>query len=192
MGTVNPNTLLSLAGAGTKAVGAFNASSAQRSSLDYQASVAANNAVLATDKASIATDNGQVAVENQDLKTAQTYGMQRANLAANGVDLGQGSALDLLTSTKLMGERDADQLQTNALREAWGYKTQAADDTSNSAALRTMAGNVSPVGSAMTSLIGSAGQVSSAWKTYSTAVAGVPGAGSGSTVPTSNWATGNP
>ena len=175
MGTVNTNGLIAIMGGATKAAGAYNASSAQRSSLNYQASVAANNAQLATDKASVATDNGQIAVENQDLKTAQTYGMQRANLGANGVDMGQGSALDLLTSTKLMGERDADQLQTNALREAWGYSTQAADDTSNAAALKTMAGNVSPTNATLTSLVGSANQVSSAWKTYSTSVNGTTG-----------------
>jgi hypothetical protein len=172
MSTVDPNSLAAVnlftagAGALTKADGAYNASSAQRSSLDYQASVASNNAQLATDKASVAVDNGQVAVQNQDLKTAQTFGMQRANLAANGVDLGQGSANNILTSTQLMGQRDADQLQTNALREAWGYKTQATDDTSNAAALRSMAGSVSPSGASLTSLLASAPAVSSAWKTY--------------------------
>lgn len=180
MGTVDPNSLMAVMGGATKAYGAYNASSAQRSSLDYQASVAANNTQLATDKASVAIDNGQVAVQNQDLKTAQTFGMQRADLAANGVDLGQGSANDILASTKLMGERDADQLQTNALRDAWGYKTQATDDTSNAAALKAMAGSVSPSSAALTSMIGSAGQVSSAWKTYSASV-------NGATPPTSNW-----
>lgn len=174
MGTVDPNSLMAVMGAGVKAYGAYNASSAQRSSLDYQASVAANNAQLATDKATVAVDNGQVAVQNQDLKTAQTLGMQRANLAANGVDLGQGSANDILVSTKLMGERDADQLQTNALREAWGYKTQAADDTSNANALRAMAGSVSPSEAALTSMLTSAGQVSSAWKTYKQSTDGTP------------------
>jgi hypothetical protein len=180
MGTLDPNSLTAIMGAGAKAYGAYNASSAQRSSLDYQASVAANNAQLATDKASIAVDNGQAAVQAQDLKTAQTFGMQRANLGANGVDLGQGSANDILTSTKLMGDRDADQLQTNALREAWGYKTQAADDTSNAAALKSMAGSVSPSEAALTSMLGSAGQVSSAWKTYNQSVNG--------STPPANWA----
>lgn len=179
MGTVDPNSLMAVMGAGAKAYGAYNASSAQRSSLDYQASVAANNAQLATDKASIALDNGQVAVQNQGLKTAQTLGMQRANLAANGVDLGQGSANDILASTKLMGERDADQLQTNALREAWGYKTQAADDTSNASALRSMARSVDPSEAALTSMLGSAGQVSNAWKTYKQSTDG--------TSPGTNW-----
>lgn len=170
MGTVN--TVLAAAGAGTKAMGASSAASAQRSSLEYQASISAVNAQIALDKSSVAQDNGQIAVQNQDLKTAQTFGMQRANLAANGVDLGSGSANDILTSTQLMGARDAAQIQTNTMREAWGYSTQAADDTSNANALKSMAGSVSPVNAGLTSLMGSAPQVSSAWKTYKTATDG--------------------
>lgn len=155
--------ILSLVGAATKGIGSYSSTKAQQSSLDYQASVADQNAQLEQDRASIALDNGVSNVQNQGLKTAQTKGMQTANLAANGVDLGTGSARDVLTSTQLMGQRDADQLQTNALREAWGYSTQAADTANNAAKLRTMAGNISPALSGASSLLGSASQVSSAW-----------------------------
>ena len=115
------------------------------------------------------TDNGQVAIQAQGLKAAQTFGMQRAGLAANGVDLGSGSANDILTSTKIMAANDATTLQTNAMREAWGYSTQAKDDTNNANALKTMSGSVNPINAGMTSLMGSAPALSTAWKTYSTA-----------------------
>ncbi|MDY7579352.1 hypothetical protein RGU70_13620 [Herbaspirillum sp. RTI4] len=164
--------LLATMGAGTKAAGASNAASAQQASLGYQASVAANNAIIAQDKASITQDNGQIAVQNQDLKTAQTFGMQRAGLAANGVDLGSGSANDILTSTTMMGARDADQLQTNAMREAWGYSTQAADDTNNAKALTSMQSSINPTNAGLTSLMGSASPLSSAWRTFNTATNG--------------------
>lgn len=167
MGTTN--SVLSLLGAGTKAVGASNAAGAQRASMQYQASIAATNGQIAQAKAGIAEDNGQIADQNQGLKTAQLFGMQRAGLAANGIDLGSGSASELLTSTKMMGARDADQVQTNAMREAWGYTTQAADDNSNAAALRSMAGSVKPVNAGVTSLMGSASQLSNAWRTYNSA-----------------------
>ena len=150
-------------GATTRAVGAANASDAQRSSLDYQASVAANNATLAGEKADIATQNGQAGAENQELKVAQTLGMQRAGLSANGVVLNGGSAANLLQSTQMVGQKDVDQIQTNALREAWGYNTQAADDTSNAKALTNMAGAISPATAALSSLVGSATQVAPAW-----------------------------
>jgi len=173
MGTVN--SVIGGLGTATKAVGAYNAASSQRDSLNYQASVSANNAIIDQDKAAIADQNGTIAVQNQDLKTAQIFGMQRANMAANGVDLGSGSAHDVLTSTELMGGRDAAQLETNAMREAWGYKTQANDLNANAAALHSMAESVSPINSAMTSLMSSAPQVSNTWRTYTQSTKGGKG-----------------
>jgi hypothetical protein len=147
--------ILGLAGGATKAVGAYQSSQGQKASLDYQASVASNNAI-------IAQDNGQIAVGNQELKATQIKSQQVANMAANGVDLGTGSARDVLKSTDMMTQRDADQIQTNALREAWGYTTQAADDTSNAKALRSMSDSVNPFSSAVTSMLGTATQVAPA------------------------------
>ena len=161
-------------GAATKGVGAYNASSAQRSSLDYQASVAQNNAILDQDKATIAENNGVIAVQNQGLKTASVLSQQKVQLGANGVALGgsSGSALNLETSTVMMGDKDAAQLQTNAMRDAWGYTTQAAEASSNASALKSMAGAVSPVNAGMTSLLGSAGQVSPAMRMLATSTSG--------------------
>lgn len=168
------NPLLALMGAGTKAVGAYNASSAQRSSLNYQASVAQNNAILDQDKATIAENNGVIAVQNQGLKTASVLSQQKVQLGANGVALGDksGSALNLETSTVLMGDKDAAQLQTNAMREAWGYQVQGQEQTANSGALKSMAGAVSPLNASMTSLLGSAGQVSPAMRMLATSTNG--------------------
>jgi len=164
--------ILSLVGAATKGVGAYSSSKAQQSSLDYQASVADQNVNLEQARASTALDNGVAAVQNQDLKTAQTRGMQTANLAANGVDLGTGSARDILNTTQMMGQHDADQLQTNAMREAWGYSTQATDTANNATRLRSMAGAVNPGTAGLSSLLGSASQVASTWNANNTAVNG--------------------
>lgn len=54
-------------------------------------------------------------------------GTQRAGLAAGGVDVGFGSAVDVQADTVFMGELDALQIKTNAAREAWGYRVQAED-----------------------------------------------------------------
>jgi hypothetical protein len=64
---------------------------------------------------------------NQRLKTAQLKGTQTARMAANGVALDSGSALDVLTSTDVMGEADANTIRDNAGKEAYGYKSQAAN-----------------------------------------------------------------
>ncbi len=84
----------SVAGAGLSAGSAYVQAQGQRSAAQYQASVARSNAVLAGHQASDTITQGQAAEGNQRLKTAQLKGAQRAQLAANGVDLGEGSAND--------------------------------------------------------------------------------------------------
>lgn len=131
-----------VAGMGAKAIGAYNSAQAQKSS--YR-----TNAMLAGEQAGQAITAGQTREESSLLRTAQTYGEQRASMAANGVDLGQGSATDVLATTKFIGDRDAAAIQDNALREAWGYKTQSAIDNSAAA-------GINPAGAAGLSLLGSA------------------------------------
>ena len=94
--------------------------------------------------------------QSSRLQTAQVFGKQRANMAANGVDLGEGSATDVLASTKLIGEHDALTIKDNASRTAWGYRTNAAVATAQ-------ADNIDPWASATGSLLGSAGSVSASW-----------------------------
>lgn len=160
---------LMAAGAVASAVGSYRSSQAQKASLDYQASVAENNAQTAQTQASLAINDGQVEAMNHDLKTSQIFGAQRAQLGANNIDLGSGSANNILTTTKFMGNRDHAQIMDNAMRRAWGYDVQATDYTSNAKALTSMSDNISPALAVGTSLLGSAGQVSSAWNQYAAA-----------------------
>jgi len=57
--------------------------------------------------------------------TKKLRGTQRAALAAQGVDVNVGSAQDIQTETEVIGELDALTIKNNALREAYGYSTQA-------------------------------------------------------------------
>jgi len=52
-------------------------------------------------------------------------GAQRAAGAANKVDVGFGSTLDVQADAAFLGELDALQVRSNAQREAWGYKVDA-------------------------------------------------------------------
>ncbi len=52
-------------------------------------------------------------------------GSQRARLAAQGIDIGSGSAAALQTETAILGEVDSLTIRNNARREAYGFKTQA-------------------------------------------------------------------
>jgi type II secretory pathway pseudopilin PulG len=139
-------TAAQFGGMGMSAGGAYKSAVAKK--------IADNtNAQLATDQASVAIDNGQIKAESADLRTGQIYGAQRAALGANGVDLSQGSATDVLASTKMLGAKDAATIMDNALTEAWGYKAQADE-------YKSEANQISPWTSAIGSLLGSAGSTS--------------------------------
>jgi hypothetical protein len=117
------------------------------------------NAALADQQAADALARGQSNEFNQRLKTAQLKGTQTARMAANGVALDSGSPLDILTSTDVMGEADANTIRDNAAKEAFGYKSQAAN-------YRAQAGAANPFAAGFTSLIGASGQVADRWYKY--------------------------
>lgn len=145
------------------------------------------NAMLATEQASQTIDAGQVKVEASKLHTAQLFGAQRAALAANGVDLGQGSATDVLTSTQVIGDKDAATIMDNALREAWGYQTQAAQ-------YKQAAAQINPWTSAIGSLLGSANSTSgqSAFRNLGMSSGSSSGSvGMGASSGASSWAGGD-
>ena len=50
---------------------------------------------------------------------------QRVALAANGVDLTEGSDPEILTSTDVLGEGGYNTIHANAVRATWGQRTQA-------------------------------------------------------------------
>jgi len=100
------------------------------------------------------------------LRTAQLKGTQTASLAAHGVALDQGSALDVLTSTDVMGAADAATIHDNAAKESWGDQVQAAN-------YRSQASNANPWAAGFTSMIGGASTVADRWYKYKTATKGV-------------------
>lgn len=117
------------------------------------------NAGLADQQAQDALARGNDAVFKSQLRTAQLKGTQTATLAAHGVALDQGSALDILTSTDVMGAADAATLKDNASKEAWGDKVQAANYRSQAAA-------DNPWAAGGASLLGGAATVADRWYKY--------------------------
>lgn len=148
--------------AGVSMVGAMNQANAQKATLGYEAAVADNNAKVAEYQAQQALNIGAQQEQNSRLKTAQVFGAQRASLAANGIDLGQGSATDILTTTVHTGEVDALTIRDNAARQAWANRVQAQNDTSNAAATRASASAIDPTYAGLTSLMGSASSFAAA------------------------------
>lgn len=159
------NAVLALQGAGaaSSAIGAYGAAASNKIALGGQADIADINARMAESTAQGTLLTGQREEQKSRIATANLKGTQRANLAANGVDLGVGSARNILTTTDVMGEIDANTIQANAVRSAWGYRAQAANFTNQANGARSAAGAINPGMAAFTSLIGSAGKVAASW-----------------------------
>ncbi len=145
----SPQALI-LAGIGASTAGAYGQAR-------WQQAAQKNNATLADYAAQDALERGEADVQQNQLQTAQLKGAQRAALAANGIDIGEGSAGNILTDTGYLGQRDITLIRSNAARQAWGYRTQALD-------YRNRARAMSPFGAALGTLLGSAGQVASRWR----------------------------
>jgi hypothetical protein len=70
-----------------------------------------------------------VAAEQQRKKVAMIQGAQRAAMGGSGGNVESGTFADIQLDTATLGETDAQNIRTNSLREAWGYKNQATNYT---------------------------------------------------------------
>lgn len=93
----------------------------------YEQQMFQRNADLADQQARDAIARGDVAAGVRGAETRQRVGSQRAAMAAQGIDLGTGSALDVQENEQYLSALDIATIKNNAAREAWGYKMQAAD-----------------------------------------------------------------
>lgn len=101
---------------------------AERDAGKYQAEVAEVNAKQSDYRAEQAGRIGAIKEEQHRAQVRQMVGSQRATLAANGVDVGSGTAAALVDETYTLGEADALTIRYNAMNEAWGFRAQAGED----------------------------------------------------------------
>jgi len=132
---------LNLASAATSAMGQYRQAGAITEQGQYAAQAALQNATLAKAQATDATTRGAYAESLQRQGTRQLIGSQRAALAAQGVDIGSGTALDVQSSTAYLGELDALMVRNNAAREAWGYQVEAGGYTQQAQMAKAQAEN---------------------------------------------------
>ncbi|NFV82118.1 hypothetical protein G4223_18565 [Magnetospirillum aberrantis SpK] len=153
-------------GAVNSAIGSYYSAKSQASSLKFQADIADINARVAELGAQSELAAGERQVAAQTLRAGQIKGAQRAAMAANGIDLGEGNAAEVLASTDIVKEIDKNTITTNALQSAWGYRLQGTNAQVDALIKRGTAAGISPFGSLTTSLLGSAGRVASSWYDY--------------------------
>lgn len=154
-----------LQGVGTVlgAKSAYSSSASARRAYQGQAQVARNNAELAQWQADAALARGDRDVSLVRGKTQQIKGSQRAALAASGVDLSEGSALNILSDTEYFGEIDVATTLENAANEAWVLRRQAMGFSAEAIAAQTRAAAERPWMAAGTSLLTGAGRVADRW-----------------------------
>jgi hypothetical protein len=159
--------MLSTFGAINGAIGSYYQAQAMSNNLKFQADMAKINAGIAESNAQATLLAGQRAQQNVQLRTSRLKAAQKVGMAANGIDLGSRSAVNILTTTDTMGVIDADTVEANAIRAAFGYRTQSVNDMNTSRLSSAVADGISPFGSAAGSLIGNAGKVADGWYRYS-------------------------
>lgn len=147
------------AGVGLSTAGSYYSALGQKSALKFQATLAEINAKAADSNARHSLLKGEKREQAIRLETGQLKSQQRVAMAGNGIDLTSETASAVLTSTDVLGEIDANQTKANALREAWGHRTEAVSERNSAAMSRATANGVDPGMAAFTTLLAGAGQV---------------------------------
>ena len=170
-------SIMSIGGAVTGAIGAYyNAQNqkaqleSQASSLRFQADISQLNAVQAEFTAQQILRVGQQKQGQVSLRAGKIKSSQRASMAARGIDLGVGSAVETIATTDLMKEIDMLTVNAETVRSAeaarlqrQNYLTASAMQDVSASNLMGSAASISPFMAAGTSLLGSAGSVANAW-----------------------------
>jgi len=170
-------SIMSIGGAVTGAIGAYyNAQNqkaqleSQASSLRFQADISQLNAVQAEFTAQQIMRVGQQKQGQVSLRAGKIKSSQRASMAARGIDLGVGSAVETIATTDLMKEIDMLTVNAETVRSAeaarlqrQNYLTASAMQDVSASNLSASSMSISPFMAAGTSLLGSAGSVANAW-----------------------------
>ena len=154
----------------TSIIGAIGSTSLARtqakansSALNFQADMNKINARMAERSAQSVLLQGQQQIGSLTLRSGKIKSAQRVALAANGVDLGEGNAAEIQATTDLMTEVDKNTIEANAIRSAWGYRTQGVNASNQALMSNASASSINPNNAAMSSLMGSAGNVAQSW-----------------------------
>lgn len=151
------------AGAAASTVGAYFGAKSQKLQANGAAAIADLNATQFELSAQQELRKGDAGVAAASARAGQVKSAQRAALAANGVDLGVGSAAEVLTSTDIAKEDDMNMITANAVRAAWGQRVQATNASNEAIGKRAGADSINPFMAGATSLLGSATTVASSW-----------------------------
>ena len=151
------------AGVASNTVGSYWSAQNTKITLEGQAKLADINARISELGAEQELIKGEREVAQVTMRAGQLKGSQRAAMAANGIDLGTGNAAEIQATTDLMKEIDKNTVEANAVRSAWGYRTQGMNYQNEALVKRGSAGGINPGMTAFGSLLSNSGQVAGTW-----------------------------
>jgi hypothetical protein len=94
-------------------------------------------------------------------------------MAANGVDLSEGTPLNILTDTDYFSAIDTNTIRNNAEREAWGHREQGKGASAQASLARAQGASQSGLFNAAGTLLSGASAVADKWYRYKTGNTGV-------------------
>lgn len=158
-----------LASTAVSVTSAVQTGKAQEAQADYERQVAEQNAKIAQKEATEERQAGIEAARTERIKALQEQGRQKAAFAANGMEIAEGSALDTIEDTAMIGELNALNAEYNHEQRAINYEQQAYN-FNNEANLQSLkgenartAGTLNAISSLSKGLSSVAGTVSDTW-----------------------------
>lgn len=121
--------------AGASIYGGFQQAAQAR----YAAGIADQNQRIAAQQAQDSENNTALEAQRRYRMLAQTKGAQEAALAANGVDLNFGTALDLQRDTAMIGAEDIGQIYKSGAERTRGFDIEGWNYGAEAKALRSKA-----------------------------------------------------
>lgn len=131
--------ILAGAAAAVQIAGTMVGAAGQAGNLRYEAGIADTNKAISNAQAQDSIQNTNLEAQRARRDQSQTAGRQVAAMAANGVDLGFGSSLDVQKDTAQLGSEDMFQLYKAGNERTKGYEVNAFNYRSQAVAKRAQA-----------------------------------------------------
>lgn len=126
------------------AVGTVAGGIASRNQANYAAQIAKNNQTIALQNAARAEQAGMVQAEAQGRKGASRLAGIKVGQAAAGLNVNQGTPVDVQAGQREINQLDTETVLNNAELHAYGYRTQSMNFEAEERAQKAKADNAVP------------------------------------------------
>lgn len=173
----NIGLVIAVLGGVNSAIGSYYAAKSaqyqqksQASSFAFQSDMASINASREETTAESIQEAGKSQIANYTMQAGQQRAGAVAEMSGRGIALGPGSTADVTASMDIEKSLNVMAINSNTTRQAWAarqqgtnYQNESLLDRVSSVNARRSADSISPVGSTVNSLLGSATQIAGQW-----------------------------